>query len=257
MLKKLYKHEFKYMYKLAAVIYIILIGLTFFNGIIMQFAKSENAIIETIASVTIIAYTLGIFAVILGTVILIFVRFYRHFFTNQGYLTFTLPVTTTEHLVCKFVTSFCLALTTIFTVLLSVELISRFSGVSAVEVIIDTAKFFFYGEFSFNIILICVYLIVALIATILIIFALLCVGQLFKNRVLGTIVAYVAYYFVTQIFGTIFLVVLMSSNMLDKLNDAYFVYETFIWVYIAYNIIVGAAAFMVSRYILNNKLNLE
>ena len=101
MFKKLLKYDIKAISKLwwigatisvvAAIVAAILIR--FFIYVIDM--NSDSIILNLASIFGLIAAIFCIIAVILAyvfTVVLVFVRFYKHFFTDEGYLTFTLPV---------------------------------------------------------------------------------------------------------------------------------------------------------------------
>lgn len=101
MLKKVFKYDFqaikRYWWLLAAIIP----GVALVAALLFRFAlsimSSPNvsdltsviATMELMLAVIMIALILSSFIV---TEILLFVRFYKHFFSDEGYLTFTLPV---------------------------------------------------------------------------------------------------------------------------------------------------------------------
>lgn len=109
MFAKLLKHDtkavFKYWWLGAAISVLIAI----FGGFCMKIANVENTkytVLPTLGTAGMIFSYLGIYLLPLLTEILVLIRYYKHFFSDEGYLTFTLPVKKTTLLDSKIATSF-------------------------------------------------------------------------------------------------------------------------------------------------------
>lgn len=109
MFAKLLKHDtkavFKYWWLGAAASVLIAV----FGGFCMKVANVENTkytVLPTLGTVGMIFSYLGIYLLPLLTQILVLIRYYKHFFSDEGYLTFTLPVKKTTLLDSKIATSF-------------------------------------------------------------------------------------------------------------------------------------------------------
>lgn len=94
MLRKLLKYDFKSIIKLWFILSITVFALSFPIGYGMRVYNSPREIplgldISLQLGMTVLIF--GLFAYVLLTGILIFKRFYKNFFTDEGYLTFTLP----------------------------------------------------------------------------------------------------------------------------------------------------------------------
>ncbi len=113
MLKKLLKYDMRSVSKLwwiGALISVVgaVAGaafIRFFMYVIEhEAAVSDNFFIISSAILCLISAIFCIIAVSLSfvfTMVLVFVRFYKHFFTDEGYLTFTLPVKRSIHYLSK------------------------------------------------------------------------------------------------------------------------------------------------------------
>ena len=66
----------------------------------------DNGIMSMLTAVTIFAFVLGIIAVILGSFILMIKRFYDNMLKDEGYLSFTLPVSVGQHIASKSIISY-------------------------------------------------------------------------------------------------------------------------------------------------------
>ena len=106
MLKKLLKHEFKYVWRIWWILAIVMFSLAVSGGLTQGFVKlaEENSSFDSAANLSSMLLTLCIFCMVgsvFGLFILILTRFYNHMFTDEGYLTFTLPVSRRDVLLSK------------------------------------------------------------------------------------------------------------------------------------------------------------
>ena len=109
MLGKLIKHEFRAtarevlgLYAIVLVITVVLKGMLEIQNIF----HVDNGIMSMLTAVTIFAFVLGIIAVILGSFILMIKRFYDNMLKDEGYLSFTLPVSVGQHIASKSIISY-------------------------------------------------------------------------------------------------------------------------------------------------------
>ncbi|MBQ2943281.1 MAG: hypothetical protein IJD93_01085 [Ruminococcus sp.] len=109
MFAKLLKHDVKAVFKywwLGAGISIIV---AIFGGFCMKIANvdyTKYEILPTLGMIGVVLTRIGLYLFPLFTTILVVVRYYKHFFTDEGYLTFTLPVKKNLLLDSKIATSF-------------------------------------------------------------------------------------------------------------------------------------------------------
>lgn len=94
MLKKLLKYDLRAIFRYWWIVALVSVGMAVLGG----FAQSILANTEVPEVITMVAGIIVFFTyfcmvgLVLLTQILLFIRFYRNFFTDEGYLTFTLPV---------------------------------------------------------------------------------------------------------------------------------------------------------------------
>ncbi|MDO5400719.1 MAG: hypothetical protein Q4F17_07050 [Eubacteriales bacterium] len=110
MFAKLLKQEFRATGKAMAVLCLSALGLGLAGGLsggclAAANLAEQNKFIETLCAM--IAVFSGIFIAVcgVGTLVLMIARFYKSRFTDEGYLTFTLPVTTHQVLLSSLVSS--------------------------------------------------------------------------------------------------------------------------------------------------------
>lgn len=104
MLKKLFKYDFKAVMKHWWIVALSSVVLSVVGGWCISVFASEKELPEVaylVATLLGIVVILGLIAFVFFTVISLCTRFYRNFFTDEGYLTFTLPVKRSELLNSK------------------------------------------------------------------------------------------------------------------------------------------------------------
>ena len=99
MFAKLLKMEFRSTWNVLGILCLSLVGAGLLGGVAIRYLVGASAPKEWLEAV--------LFFVVCGVAALIvqIVRFYRSRFTDEGYLTFTLPVTTHQVLLSSFLTS--------------------------------------------------------------------------------------------------------------------------------------------------------
>lgn len=269
MVKKLFKHEMFYYIRSLFPVYIILIGVALIGRFIACF-ESDTVSYSILRGSSIFILVIANIATLSLTFVFIISRYYKNMFTGEGYLTLTLPVTATNHLFVKIVTAaltytisgiFCVLSVCLFTV-----------GKWLNQILTEVANIWNYGDelagahlvfFVLELILIAI---VSTASEILMIYMCISLGQLFsKNRILAAVGVYFGFYILYQVLSTILSIVFSISSMawmpqwIDKLaslNVVMLVHSVsgvmFIW-----SFIIGGIYFLVSRFVLTRKLNLE
>ena len=95
MLRKLLKYDFGAVIKLWCIGALAVLVLAFGGGFCMRVlfsGRNLHGVIMLTAGLGIVLCYLGMWAFSILTLIFLLIRFYRNFFTDEGYLTFTLPV---------------------------------------------------------------------------------------------------------------------------------------------------------------------
>ena len=107
MLLKLLKNDLKAVFKYWWISAIISIALSFFGSFLIGFLRNYDGYSPMLGILSILGIMLiigGLSAFSLLSFIFVIIRFYRNFFTDEGYLTFTLPVKRNELFLSKFIT---------------------------------------------------------------------------------------------------------------------------------------------------------
>lgn len=105
MFSKVFKYDFKFFFRIwwiaALSITILSVGGGFMiRGFDNRFLE-ENTVYVVLATLTVLAIIITAALLPIGVLILAAVRYYQNLFSDQGYLTFTLPVKRSHHLNSK------------------------------------------------------------------------------------------------------------------------------------------------------------
>ena len=273
MLGKLFKYEWRSITKLllpvhGCVLLFALLSRFYFTlgGGVENLLNSSSGIVSVLTGLLIFALVVIISSVVIFTYVYIGYHFYKKVFTDQVYLTNTLPVTPTQILLSK-------ELAALLWLLIDVVVIS----ISIFILVGSTELFSNFGIFWSTLTryasqtpLFTTLVIIALVLTpfllIGILFFSITLGNLASShKVLASIGAYVGIYVVQQIFGLIQLVVwgYFGSTTIMRVNiySNNYSFETFLnpilITGLIFNIILIALCWMGSKYIMTKKLNLQ
>lgn len=269
MVKKLFKHEFDAYKRFLLPIYLILLAVSVFTRI-LYFFETDTTVFRIISVSSIIALTVTSVVCIVLTFVNIITRFYKNLFTNEGYLSFTLPVTTEQHIFVKLTVGVIAAITSLLSVIIGVCIAT--AGEMTVELFKVVGYFFkkvpplFEGNFWFYFIEIVLLVLVALVMSILLFYSCIAIGQLSKkNRVLAAVGAYFGYYLIEQVLGTIFIIVFYALQNTDfytvilrfmEKNPFEFIHIAFAIAFVIYALL-ALLFFFITNTIIKKKLNLE
>ncbi len=265
MVKKLFKHEFLSYARAMGIVYGILLTMAAATRIISLFESDTDAyyIIRTFSNTTYFVSAAAAFgfAFVMGIV-----RFYKNMFTAEGYLTHTLPVTAGQHILVKVVTAVCVNWISAIVILLSLFIAPPYEAIQVnIQILRDTFDFFtphartqllWFGIELF------ILLVISSFSSIMLYYACISLGQLSrKNRILAAVGVYFAYYILTQIASTIltiFLSVLAAGGAFLWFNpSSEEVVHTIMWIIIVFAFLFVVAEYLVIRWVLTKKLNLE
>jgi len=260
MLIKLMKHELKATARLLVPLYLILLCTTLINRIVLRL-DIYDGILNIIPGFLIFAYILLIVTILIVTVFLMIIRFYKNLLTDEGYLMFTLPAKTHQLINSKLLITVFWTIVSIVAILSSLYIVfatpERMNMVMAVikEALaeiksIDENWFFLLTEVT-------IMCLVGLIANILLIYVSIAVGQLMnKQKLIGSFLAYVAISTAVQFIMVIVLVIIGISNF-DNSATISTLPTIFLPVCIVITMIGSVGFYAATNYIFKRKLNLE
>lgn len=117
MFSKLLKYDTKSVFKYWWIGAVASLLIAVFGGVCIQIVDIDYTsyeIIPILGGIGLVFSLIGMYLLPILTEILVLVRFYKHFFTDEGYLTFTLPVKRTSLLDSKIATYLIFGVSTIF-----------------------------------------------------------------------------------------------------------------------------------------------
>lgn len=123
MLKKLLKYDFRAVFKYWWIAALSSLVLSIGGGACLSVLLTERELPVAVNVLSVLALILVIFSYVafsILTVILVFTRFYKNFFSDEGYLTFTLPVKRSQLLNAKLIMSTTTMCTTVLVCIFNV-----------------------------------------------------------------------------------------------------------------------------------------
>lgn len=285
MLGKLLKYEWKGLRLPLTIMMIVLAGTMILTcGVILTINPKLD---ETLAWYSVVAlmfsfllYYFGIIGCMLGTTLIIVVRFYKTCYTDQGYLTHTLPVTAPQLLNSKIIAAIATQLLMSLGILCSI-LIILLIGIHHVFSFIPDYTFAelwrelfeefpdilnsFEDEFGIRLGLyiayLIVYAIIGLIANIVTLFGCVSLGQLYvKHRIVGAIAAYFILQFVMMIIGYITAIPTYTKMLMGTYADNVTVFGIMsptMNLSLLITVLLAVGMYFVNLHMMTKKLNLE
>ena len=289
MLGKLIKHEWKGTYKTGCLFLIALLSVTFLSWLAFQSPMwrslaEENAYESGLFSLLDIAsvFTLFFYAIMLavvsvGIMVYLAVHFYKTMYTDEGYLTHTLPVSTNQLMVSKILISGIWVMIVMIAVFLSLFALINFlvgaatpEGYSLIEIwslLFDEFGVvlvkLFREELGINPVVYLVFFILNILvspfASMAIIFGAISMGQLFtKHRVLMAIVSYFGLIIINGILASVTEGIISavhinvdSAEMFGRYMNINLSASSIL------SIVMAVAMYLVSYLVNTKKLNME
>ena len=260
MLGKLLKHEWRATWKVPT----FLVGLNIFCALAAgaSFAlpiwESEWVGLPISAVMVLMLFYFVMIGSTLGITIYMAVRYYKNMFTDEGYLTHTLPATSRQLLLTKVInmSAWSLALMLLF---LAPDGISLGEAIAEIWVVLDDPMM--EGWQLFMVIMLLFFFISAFSGTMMIIGS-VNIGQMVrKHRILGAIGAYFAIYTVIQTISMIIMFPMMfgMAFTLEDMDEVsvFAIYNPIYGVMAVVFLITTVILYFVSEYLLRKKLELE
>lgn len=269
MVKKLIKHEFMALARMLVPMYVIILGLSILTRAIVFF-ETDSIVYDIISTSVIIMLCISIGVSLVYTVVAGIIRFYRNLFSKEGYLTFTLPVSTEAHLLTKlfaaavsYIASFAVIFAA-FSIATSGELLVEIF--KAAGFLMGKASSALGADFTFYVIEFILLSLVSICTSYMLFYACMCIGQLAKrSRVLLALGIYFGYYYLTQIIATIGMITLslvedtkFFSDIINwiELNPTETVHIALVGGLVI-EAILGGVYYLIAHTIMKKKLNLE
>ena len=264
MLKKLYKYELYSLFRNLLPIYAAVLGFALLSRLTLLI-KTDNPLLQIPAGISTTIYVFSVIAVFVVGMVVVVMRFYKNLLSGEGYLTFTLPFTATQHIVCKLLCGVLVIVIDFIAVMASLLIMS--AGTDALGNMFEALKTVFEiaGEklTAAQIVSLTVEFIIAIIIgmfqSLLMFYAAIAIGQQFKSRVGGAVVAYICLYAAVQVINTFIMVIgiALLGNIEVDLTVSVGTFQAFLGLITVYSFILAAAYFCITRHFLSKKLNLE
>ena len=277
MLKKLLKYDLRAIFKYWWIVAIASLGVSLFGGICVRVLDISTKIPNPsfiVISLAAIGLYLTIFilpAFLAVTEIFVLIRLYKNFFTDEGYLTFTLPVKRAELLNSKLIATFIALFATVSVIAFDVFLILLI-GVPDIFGAKSIQEFFaFFGDaiadlgiyfFIYTSEILLISLLSGIASTLLVYICLTFAAVIAKKAKVITAIG--IYYGVSTVFAYAFelvyffgLILLAASiiTMSDVLIPGLFVLILF--VFVAFLAAAIVAMYVLEYWLLDKKLNLS
>ena len=274
MLGKLFKYEWRSITKLllpihGCVLLFALLSRFYFTlgGGVENLLNSSSGIISVLTGLLIFALVVIISSVVIFTYVYIGYHFYKKVFTDQGYLTNTLPVTPTQLLLSKELAAVPWLLIDILIIIISCLILASTKDLFSSFRLVWPVMLSQMGQMPLLTALTIFAIILSPFQMIIILFFSVTVGNLAStHKVLASIAVYIGIYILQQIFGFIELIVIGFSDYgtfmnVDLATNAAISIDTYLNPVLAVNIIfcilLMIACWIGSSYILSKKLNLQ
>ena len=118
MVKKLIKYDFMSFFRVIFPIQLILLGIALLNRLI-QFFENDSIVYGIIFISSVVLIVISSIVCLVMTTVLAIVRYYKGLYSNEGYLSFTLPVTVNQHLISKLIVAILFNLGSVFSIFLA------------------------------------------------------------------------------------------------------------------------------------------
>lgn len=265
MLGKLIKHEWKAVAKTLFFIHLAIVAMTLVGKILVSIKAVQKSEILTVSMVMV--YVLSVIAVGIGTHIYLAMRFYKNMYTDEGYLSFTLPVKSWEHIVSKGLIAIVWMVIDGVVIFASI-LILAIPKQEYMEFVnsITHANWEVFGTLDgwewLYIVEVMAAVVVGLCAVPLTYYVSISIGQLFKNhKMLFSVIVYVVIKNVQQVLGVVVTVICMlpsaMGNMDDSTSASMTVVNSMMGGSLLLQLVYCVGFFFAIKFIMDKKLNLN
>lgn len=256
MLGKLIKHEWKAVAKTLFFIHLAIVAMTLVGKILVSIKAVQKSDILTVSMVMV--YVLSVIAVGIGTHIYLAMRFYKNMYTDEGYLSFTLPVKSWEHIVSKGLIAIAWMVIDGVVIFASILILAipKQGYMEFVNSITHANWEWLY------IVEVMAAVVVGLCAVPLTYYVSISIGQLFKNhKMLFSVIVYVVIKNVQQVLGVVVNVIFMlpsaMGNMDDSTSASMTVVNSMMGGGLLLQLVSCVGFFLAIKFIMDKKLNLN
>lgn len=257
MLGKLLKHEWKATARRYGLFYLILASITLFTAIIHAIPV-DNIFYTMGESSLIVLYIISLCGVIFCSTGMAIVRFYKNMVSDEGYLTFTLPVKVEQLVFVKFLVAYIWQLVTVVLCVLSlfsvfvvghIPLGEFFDGIAYLTDMFGKLLPVFIGV-----------MLISMMYQLMIYYLSIAIGQRFGTyKILASIIAYCALSFAIELVLMLIILGIFGAVGFMKMAESMYTMDGMTGFYLmmgGLSAIVGISAYFVTCHQLKKKLNL-
>lgn len=273
MLRRLFKYDIKALNRFLIIIHAFLLISTLLGRIFLTGRINFNSkeLSQTLFMFAFLLYFLIFMSVSMGTYIIIGVRFYKNLFSDEGYLTLTLPVTRGQLLLSKTLSAGIWGIIDMSLILLSGWILIATPVLSSSFMEHRAEVFKELGipgdeQFIIFIIYLAAISLAGSLSSVIMIHASVLIGQLFSNhKVLGAVVSYFAMSTILSLISTAAMgaagvftdsIIAAPSNSIDTFNF-YEYMSDILNITIIITLAVTIILYIISHFIINKKINLS
>lgn len=272
MLGKLMKHEWLSVWKIPTLLIGVLLAASLLCGATFSLPmwKSDWIGLPLSALALFMVYYMSIIVCSVGITVYMAVRFYKSMFTDEGYLTHTLPATSHQLLLSKVITMCIWSLIGIIGVAVSVFIVAGcvyifwadvFGGLGyELRSLLHELAQMEELKGVFGLILTTIFMVIAsTFSGTMTVVGSISIGQMLrKHRILGAIGAYFGITTIVQIISTIVMFPIMFGvAMANDPSSVFSVYNTMYLVITLISIGIGVGLYFLSEYLIRRQLDLE
>ena len=268
MLGKLLKYEMRSISKIMLIIFgaVILLGLIVALGLSpLKSGNPGNSTGSFLAFLGLALYLMVLMGCLFAAYIIISIRFYKNMFTDEGYLTHTLPVKPGTLLVSHILNGFIWSMLALILCLAMVVLIFAFAApADTLSDFFQTIQQTYHTTTPMIILYILQYCVVGSLSWVTLVYLAICIGNLFiPHKVLASVVACLILYIFEQIVASLLMLVTPSyREMLFSAATAAAPYPPagFINMMLMmelFSVIMIVLSWIASHIIISKHLNLE
>ena len=295
MLGKLIKHDFRSLSRVLLPAQLAILGATilatvgFAVNLKMDYSEVQvNGLLSLLRIITGLLSGIMIVAIIAASILMAFIvfqRFYKNLISDEGYLTFTLPVTTANILWSKLITAMIWTLISGAVIFVCLNIFVLFGTGNDEFVNLEVYQAIGKGLHAINttivarviwpILEIILFTIIAAANNILQIYLALIIGGVVSHK--HKVMAGIGFYFAINIAVSIMMSVIQfflsgtmlrafdnlngiqweNKNALEIYNHLFSTVQPYFWLSLGLTLALTGGYFLLSHYLLKNKLNLE
>ena len=270
MLGKLLKHDFKALFRNYSLLFAVLLLVTLLYKFCLLLPK--NIVLSFMNGLMGALYVIVILGCLFGAAVINIVRFYKNLVTDEGYLTFTLPVSSRQIVASKLISALVMDVLMAVAVLLSTLVLRSNLPVlaemyqSIEETLHQIAN---SAECRTLVVSVVGYITLACIYTQMGAFTAVAIGQINRtHKIAAGVGAYALIYYMTQCVMGVVVFLWVQRFHLDNINidaanieviptEILHVASGLFFIVGAVTVVLGVACFFLTDYFFAKKLNLE